>query len=270
MKVSYSCLFLLALLFAACEKSTDWALETTDTPRLVVEAILTDKNETQEILLSQTFSELNGEPPAVGDAEIYVEVSEVIYNFAPDPSTPGRYLSATPFAVIGGLDYTLHVEWAGETYTAVSRLSEVAPIPAPTFEPVSEDGDSLKLGSFIPAFSTDEQALYRIDIDWSHLVDTVALPRARLYRYTFRSLDMSQLVPPPQEDVFFPPGSLVYIEKFGLNDHFAEYLRAKAIETDWSGAFFFSVSDNLPTNISNGGLGFFSTCAVVRGSWVAE
>ncbi len=265
----YRYLLLSALLLAACEKSTEWALETTDAPRLVVEAILTNENRTQEILLSATYSELNGEAPAIDNAQVSVAVSGITYEFVPDPASPGRYLSEQPFALIRGLEYRLNIEWEGKTYSAASQLSAVRPIPRPAFTPVFGT-DSLFLGDFIPVFSPDEQALYQIDIDWRHLADTAQLARARIYRYTFSSIDMSQLIPPPQEDVHFPRGSLLRIRKYGLNEDFAAYLRAKAIETDWSGAFFYSVSDNLPTNISNGGLGFFGACAVLEESWVAE
>lgn len=262
------CSLIIALSFFACEKSTDWPLESDGTARLVVEAILTNENKTQEVRLSLTYPDLNGAAPAVDGAEVYVEVEQVIYSFLPDPEQPGRYLSENPFAVVGGHDYTLHINWEGTEYTAVSRLSEVFPIPQPTFVAVGNTG-RLRLGEFIPAFSPFEQAMYRIDIDWSQL-DTAELTRARIYQYTFSSIDMSQLVLPPRELVEFPKGSTVVIRKFGLNDDFAEYLRAKAIETDWSGAFFYSVSDNLPTNIPHDGLGFFSTCAVLTDSLIAQ
>jgi len=266
---SFRYILLLLLAFSACEKSVDWELDTFEEPRLVVEAILTDENRVQEILLSRTYADLNGEAPAVTNAGVSVEVNQVSYNFLPDPQLPGRYLSEVPFEVIGGLEYRLQVDWEGNSYSASSSLSDVSPIPQPTFFPVGNT-DSLRLGDFIPPCSTTEQVLYRIDIDWSHLVDSAEVTQARIYRYTFTSIDMSQLLPPPQEKVYFPRGSIVQIQKFGLNDDFAEYLRAQAIETDWNGTFFFSVSDNLPSNIEPEGLGFFSTCAVVRNSLLAE
>ncbi|MCB0644315.1 MAG: DUF4249 domain-containing protein [Phaeodactylibacter sp.] len=263
------CLFAGSLFLLGCEQSVDWELDTDTEPRLVVEAILTDEQRIQEILLTQTFSDLNGSAPAVVDARVEVSVNEVVYSFVPDPQQAGRYLSAEPFRVISGLDYALLVEWEGTIYTANSTLSKVLPIPTPFFTPVGTT-DSLQLGNFIPPFSSSEQALYRIDIDWTHLVDTAVLKQARLYYYTFSSIDMSQLIPPPREAVYIPKGSWVKIRKYGLNDDFADYLRAKAIETEWSGTFFYSVSDNLPTNLENGGLGYFSTCAVFVDSLMAE
>ncbi len=87
--------------------------------------------------------------------------------------------------------------------------------------------------------------------------------KAKTIYYTFSSVDVSALVRPQQDTLFFPVGSQVVVKKYGLNDAFAEYLRALAIETDWKGGVLYGPSESLPTNLSNGALGFFSTCAVI-------
>jgi hypothetical protein len=250
-----------------CERSIDWELSPTES-RLVVEAILTDEMGTQQIHLSQTFSDINGTPPPVTNASVTVHTQEEIIPFLPDPDLKGDFLSEIPFAVAPDAEYRLEISWDNKAYTATSQLSEVQPIPNPAFIPIANT-DSMRLGDFVPIFDPIEQAYYQVDIDWAHL-DTAALTQARLYFYTFSSIDMSQLLPPPREPVLFPKGSLVTITKYGLNDEFADYQRAKAIETDWAGNFFFGVSDNLPTNIQPDGLGFFSTCAIQRAFFIAE
>ena len=84
------------------------------------------------------------------------------------------------------------------------------------------------------------------------------------------SVDVNGFFRPPRDTIVFPVGSQVAIKKFGLNDDFATYLRSLAIETEWNGNFIYGASANLPTNISNDGLGFFSTCAVVMDTLVAR
>ena len=254
--------------FLACEKSIDWELQELDNPKLVVEAILTNENQVQEILLSQTFSDLNGETPHITDALVSVEANGVLYNFLSDLQQPGLYKSEIPFAVVADLEYTLHINWQGADYNAKSTLSTVTPIPPVSFLPVAGT-DSLLLSNFVPPFSGNQQSMYQVDIDWAH-ISSDSLTHARLYFYTFSSIHISELLPPTKEVVQFPKGSIVFIKKFGLNEGFAEYLRSKAIETDWNGTFFYSTSDNLPTNLSNGALGFFSTCAVLTEVLIAE
>ncbi|MEL6254146.1 MAG: DUF4249 family protein [Bacteroidota bacterium] len=268
MKQTIKYLCFLCLTFFACEEYREWELETLDENFLVVEAILTDENIQQEIKLSQTFADINREVPPVSDAELLVEVNGVQYSFSHDNNQPGRYLSDRPFEVVNNLIYTLEIFWKGERYAAQSELSNVSPIPEFGFEE-NGDTDSLVFSRFIHVFNPNQQAMYEMDIDWSHLSNE-ANTRAIQYFYTFNSVHIGQLVFPPREKVRFPRGSIVEVKKFGLNDDFAEFLRAMALETEWSGVVYYATADNVQGNISNGALGFFSTCAVLRDTLIAE
>lgn len=261
-------LFSLLVLLASCEKSRDWELAPSTEPTLVIEAILTNQDTVQEIRLSQSYTDLNGEPPSVENAIVSVEANGVVYPFATHPLTPGLYRSQVPFAVADHLTYTLTVHWEGKTYEATSELAGVTPIPAISFLPFTNT-DSLQLGTFITPYHPDQQSMYEIEIDWTHL-SPVEPNRAKLFLYTFKEVHISQFVLPSREVISFPKGSKVSVLKYGLNDEFAAYLRARAIETDWNSNFFYGTSENPPTNISNGGLGFFSTCAVLRETVIAE
>ena len=269
MKSQYP-LSLIGLLFVlwSCEKSERWDLVSLTEPVLIIEAILTNEEIVQEIRLSQSYAELNNEPPPVENAVVFVEANGVQYSFATDIATPGLYRSQQPFAVVDNLNYKLTVNWEGSTYEAESVLSAVAPMPTISFVPFNNT-DSLKLANFVSPFDTDQQALYEIQVDWSHLT-TVTPTQAKLFLYTFDEVNITQFILPRREAVGFPKGSIVQVTKYGLNDDFADYLRAVAIETDWNSSFFYGNPENPPTNISNGALGFFSTCAVIRETVVAE
>lgn len=262
-------LLLGMLLILSCEETIDWELQPEENGRLVVSAILTDERTIQEVRLSQSYDDLNGPVPAVTDAVVRVEVADRSVTFLPDPDQPGVYLSEFPFKVFAQLDYRLRIFWQGEEHTAVSRLAPVAPIPAIRFQRQPENPDSLRLRDFVSSYNPNQQAMYEIDIHWSHLNPTPPT-QAKQFLYTFRQLDVSELIRPDREDVYFPVGSIVRVTKFGLNDDFAAYLRAMVIETDWRGGAFYTAPASIPTNISNGGLGFFSTCSIVRETVVAR
>lgn len=256
------------LIIMACEETVDWDLDPEANGRLVVEAILTNEFQTQEIKLSQSFNDLNGETPKLSDAMVAVSANGVSVSFLADTIEMGLYKSESPFAVLGNLEYQLSVDWQGENYTASSNLSSVAPLPEINFRQVGQT-DSLTFREFAPLYNPNQQAMYEMDIDWSHL--SLEEPtKAKMFFYTFSTVDESELLRPTSETVSFPPGSIVIAKKFGLNDDFAEYLRSLVLETDWKGGFLYSASSNLPTNISNDGLGFFSTCAVLRDTLIAE
>lgn len=255
-------------LFLSCEEATDWKLNVETNGKLVVDAILTNELRVQEIRLSQSYDDLNGKAITVQDADVAVMANNIKFNFDADLLHPGLYKSRLPFLVFKNLTYQLEIDWRGQRYTATSQLSDVAPIPRITFQPSENEGELIF--DQVPAvFNANQQAMYEMVIDWSKL-DANLPNKAKVRYYTFSEVDVSQLVPPARDTVTFPAGSLVYIEKFGLNDEFAAYLRALAIETDWRGGLFYSSPSNLPTNISNGGLGFFSTCAILRDTIIAR
>ena len=260
--------FLFILCLSACEEAIEWDLKTGENNRLVVEAILTNELTTQEVKLSKSYDGLNQEVPTIDDADVYVEVNGSVVRFFSDSLQEGCYKSEIPFAVLNNLEYKLHIDWQGVTYEASSFLSEVAPIPALTFTPHATDSNLIF--NVLPfLYNANQQAMHEMDIDWSGL-STDSVSKARIIFYTFSSLEESELSRPNFEDVIFPVGSEVIIKKYGLNADFANYLRSLAIETEWNGGSFYSAPTSLPTNISNNGLGFFSTCAVLRDTLIAE
>jgi len=266
--IHYSYLLLFCLLATACEERIEWPLQEQDQGRLVVQAILTNELRTQHILLSQSYAGLDGTPSGVSDALLWVESGTFRMNFWPDPAVPGLYLSERPFAIAGNLLYQLHIDWQSRHYSASSKLSEVAPMPPITFVQAGNT-DSLSLAPFAPPYSPNQQSMYEIWVDWSHL-SQVPPTRARMYAFTFSSVHINQLIQPEAESVRFPRGSIVLVKKYGLNDDFAEFLRSMQIETQWNGNVFYAISENLPTNLSGDALGFFSTCALRSDTLIAQ
>lgn len=262
-------IFYLGLVMFGCESLTEWPLEVEEREQLVVDAILTDEMTTQEVRLSKTFTDLNTAPAPVENAVVIVTANETRYFFLPTFRDPGLYQSISQFAVLDNLDYHLQISWEGEVFEATSELSEVAPITKITFDPFGQS-DSLTVNpSFAPLFNPNQQAMYEVNLDWSNLTE-LGPNQARLLYYTFKTVDISELARPPQDTIPFPQGTRVEVVKYGLNDEFANYLKSLAIETIWKGGLFYGASANLPTNISNNGLGFFSTCAILRDTVVAK
>ena len=256
------------MLSVACERSKDWPIDAVDDRRLVVEAILTDENRTQEINLATSFQQLNEEEASILQADVRVDANGTIYLFEPDVTNPGRFVSIDEFSVIPNLKYTLRIIWNGIEYNAQSELSEVAPMPEINF--TSYRTDSFRLDdNVVPLFSSNQQAMYQFDIDWKHLFPE-ADSEARIFYYTFSTVHNSEFVRPESEVVPFPRGSKVVLIKYGLDDGFGDYIRSLAIETDWNGLFLYGNPENLPTNLSGDALGYFATCAILRDTLIAN
>ena len=50
----------------------------------------------------------------------------------------------------------------------------------------------------------------------------------------------------------------------------ANYFRSMLMEIEWQGGIFDETPSSLPTNISNGGLGFFGVSAVLSDTLIAQ
>ncbi|MBK7407765.1 MAG: DUF4249 family protein [Saprospirales bacterium] len=246
----------------SCEAPTDWTFHPLENGAFVVEAILTDELKTQEVSLSLSYNDLNGQPVSVTGAEVRITGGGAILDFAEASSRPGTYLSTQVFAAQLFTNYTLEINWEGETYEAENSMVQVIPFQKWTFNNVGAI-DSLRTIASVPSlYSPHEQAMYEVDIDWRHLVGSDS-DRAKVFYYTFNTVDVNELFRPPQETVVFPKGSIVIVKKHSLNPAFAAYCRALLMETEWQGGVFDEASSSLPTNVSNGGVGFFGVCAVV-------
>jgi hypothetical protein len=260
---------LLCMLFlSSCEVPTDWDFQPTDNGVLVVEAIITDEFGPQELRLSLSYDALNGQPAPATGAVVQISGGGETHAFQEASTAPGRYVSQQPFAAKLNTDYSLEIEWAGASYSAQNRMVQVVPFQPVTFAPYGAT-DSMIIANEPALFSPHEQAMHQIDIDWTHLIpgDT---SRAKVIYYTFNTIDVSGLFRPEKKPVPFPRGSIVVQSKYSLDPAFAAYCRALMMETEWQGGVFDEASASLPTNVRNGGLGFFAVCAVLRDTLVAE
>ncbi len=258
----------LLLSISACEEATDWDYETGENSKLVVEAIITNELKQQEIFLSLSYDDINGQPLPASGATVMMNngVNEVA--FFEDSLQSGHYLSEFEFATQLNKDYFLDIGYAGESHHASTGIVPVFPIPTPTFSPAGQN-DNLRTINPPSAYSTLEQAMYEVDIDWSHLTNETP-NRARQIFYTLKTVDVSEVFKANQLEPKFPVGSIVTVKKYSLNDDFAEYIRALLLETEWQGSILDESSSSLPTNISGGALGFFAVCSVLETSVVVE
>ncbi len=261
------CFCLLAVMLYACEEQVDWPLTPGESGRLVVDAILTNEFKQQSIYLSENFLAQEGRALPIEQALVQLRGAGGQVLFDPVREEPGHYLSIFPFAIDKDQRYELQIRWQDQTYQAEAQLSFVTPLPPITFESLAGP-DSLQLTLLGSPYHPLEQSMYEVHVDWRHL-NPAGPNRAKLFFYTFSTVDGSQIFLPPREKVYFPAGSQVIVKKFGLSPDFAQYLRSIALETTWQGGLF-DVSASNPTSNIDGALGYFALCAVVSDTLVAR
>lgn len=253
------------LIFFSCEEETEWEFPNYPNDRVVVQGILSSDYKNQEILLSVPSNGQNVNFIPITNAEVVVDDGILTYNFLEVAEQPGTYISEEKFSATLNRQYALRVINDATLYEASTGILPVTGIPDPNFTVVDSTG-KMKITWIAPTYD-EVQAMYEIKITWDQLTDSsiYAADSVLLYHYTFNTLDVNYTVfPPNEEDVFFPMGSTVNVTKYSLTDDYADFLRALVAETEWQGSFFEEARGNLPGNISNNGLGYFTACSVIH------
>jgi hypothetical protein len=272
MKTRLNIFFGLILFFSSCEEKTDWDIQQGNLNTLVVEAIITNEYKQQLIKLSKPYPDLNGQSVTVSGAEVSISAENQVMNFIESTDTPGCYFSENPIGASIDKTYVLNIGNEGETYTAEAFMVPVIPSWPIQIVPVEDNLREIEWTA--PGYDPEDLAMYEVIISWTHLTDTTlsdTLTKARMFYYTLNTIDVAYVVfPQEKEEVLFPPGSILIAKKYSCTEDYAAYLRALLAETDWQGSLFEDARGNLPTNISNGGLGYFSACSVVADTIVVE
>ena len=264
----YLTYLLMILLLASCEEQTDWELQPGKDDLIVVDGIITNEQEVQKIILSKPVAALNEQPQPVTGAIILVSSNQLVYSFHEDPSSSGTYLSDKEFSGIRNRTYSLLITSGGKVYSAKAVLAP--PLPIRNFLRYQKNGNENKyhITWVADPYNSEKAAMYDILLDWSSAQGYENMNpdscKARLYYYTLPTLDVSEIFAPSLEKTTFPSGTIITERKYALSDEHAAFIRALLIETAWQGGFFNTASANVPTNLSDGAIGFFGACGVVE------
>ena len=264
---------MIFILFTSCEEKINWQLETKDINTIVVDAQLTNEYKYQHIYLAKPFSDVNEEAIPVSGASVFIVFDNINFPFIESPDNPGHYYSETQDAASVNNEYKLNIKYEGKVYNAETYMMPVSNTNPPGWD-FDEATGMYKINWYQGLYNQFEQSMFEATISWSHLVgpafpDSIAY--AKLMYYTFNTIDVSYVIfPQDKEEVLVPRNSIAVIKKYSLTDGYASYLRALIAETEWQGSLFEEARGNLPTNISNGGLGYFSACSVITDTLVVH
>lgn len=271
-------IILSVLIFASCERESEWPTDQGTLPDIVVEAMLTNEIKHHEVILSLPVSSANENPVMVSNALIDIINNSIVYSFSEDPANPGHYFSDSAFAGIPGQTYELYFKSsAGRVWAATDKMPS-ANIFSPLSITLINTEDSLYKISFVcQNYDPSEYAMYEISLDWSGVsgYDTVE-NKAVLYYYTLGSLDMGEVLQTDLESVIFPKGTLIKERRYSISESYAKWLREILIETQWNNGIIVSQPGNANSNIQSFSdsrfvaAGFFSACSVVEWNGVAE
>ncbi len=261
MKISGSVILtvILALLIAGCEKEIPWDLQPSPGRFLVVDALLTNEAMTQKITLTLTNTSLNAPAEYVSGARVRVTSNAETWVFTEDSANPGVYLSPA-FRALVRRDYILEIDVGDSHYQASARAEGVSRLGK--FQ-VALDPES-QLYRYVPNEYVNP-AMTEIFYSWAQVpryCEEYGSCKAKEFFYQLDNIDVNEEFGPEKEVIYFPPGTWVRRRNYSLTDSHQQFLRSLLMETEWRGGLFDVQQGNVPTNLSEGALGYFAVCMV--------
>jgi hypothetical protein len=268
--IAFLFLLFFTLVFTSCETVVDLDLEQSE-PKLAVEAVVTDQVNRNfvQLTLSAPYAK-NVEPQAVTDAQISLTdnagTSTVFLHEA-----NGLYKPAADFKGVLGRSYTLTILAKGQTYTATSVLNPVPALDKVEFEYVDGKNDDYgrKEGYYISTAFQDIAGVknyYQLDV-WvngqrkQRDANDIMVTEDKLYDGSY--LDDVNIF------ITFAKNDKLEVNLLSLTKEAYDFYAALGDLAN-QGGFMGRNPANLPTNLSNGAVGFFSASAVSTKSLVIE
>lgn len=262
---SSRCLILLSVfivtLFMACEKEYPWEYHSSGIQRMVVDGILTDEYREHCIRLSHTREGLNTESSPLSGASVIVYSDDsIMYYFDESESQAGSYYS-DPFMAVINKEYKLSIIYKSDTVEASAGMVSVTPLGEINISE-SDEGNTFR---YNPA-ETGQPSMTEVFYDWSEIpeyCENYGSCTARETFYVLNNVDVNQIFSANKKIIYFPAGTILIRRKYGLTEIHRQFIRSLLMETEWSGGLFDVQHGNIPSNLSNGALGFFGVCSVV-------
>lgn len=252
-------LYLLTFILFSCgEDKIETRLMSVDADLLVVEAVLTNENKNHKILLTHPYQMLNGKAaPASGATIIVVEGNDKVLEVT--EVAPGEYVTETMTAVYGKI-YTLYIQYKGREYYAFAGSVPVEPMNPLQYDEVQEGRYQLR---FFESGSSPNYVDHSISWKTTPACAVGESCEARIVYYDLKTIDVNELFKPDKAAYTVPLGTVVIRRKYSVSPAHKNYLRSLLSETEWRGGVFDIQRENVPTNLSEGAVGYFAVASVL-------
>jgi hypothetical protein len=268
------------VLLAACTERIDIESDASE-PVIAIYGIITDEPKRQEINISRSLPYFEKQQSVgVSGAKVTVHSSEdETYGFFESPDSAGYYLSAGSWAAKAGITYRLSVEvdfncdGAVEKYEATTTLIPPAYLDSVQLVPMNIMGHSnYALNLYGQDAKTVDYYLFRFALNGElkttalsqyTLIEDFAFNGQYINQLTVRYFDaFSEWEKDPDEtrrtSIYLKSGDELDIRMSLIPEDYFEFIRQSVSELRRKNPLFGGPPSNIITNISNGGVGFFS------------
>lgn len=245
------------LLLFSCEEIVQRPVADPSTPRLVVEAVLSNERINHRVKLSSSATQLNAIASPVAGAVVAIHGGGSSVVLTETPAGSGEYY--TPLMRFeSGTVFTLEVRYQGVSYVASDSS-----IPVELLTPLEYEraGDGYRL---VPRNNGVTPNYIAHALDWSATSScTQGDCKGKVVFYDLKTIEVNEITKPQKEEFLFPAGTVVVRKRFSVSPPYRAFLRSVLSETEWRGSAFDVERGNAPTNLSGGALGFFAVTSVV-------
>lgn len=271
MKNSIYILAILLLAFYACEEPISVELDNANTNRLVIEGSITNEHKIHSVTLSRTDAFLSSErTPRALNANVLITDGDTIINLY-DADNDGTYETEHELAGKVGHAYTLEITLEdGTVYNATDTMYSVAPFDSINYEykksniPFSEKY-VYNINIYVQEPPQQNQFYqWEMYFDGVHQTDTVNTKRFESDEIVNGTYFNGWTVFEIEEERVDKEEVEVTLQMLSISEPKFDFLLAILFETDFSGSMFSGPPANVPGNMSNGALGFFSASAVTQ------
>jgi len=264
---------IIYLLISSCTEIIELDLNSDDNIRLVVEGTLTNEMKIHQVKLTRTSDYFVNQPasPELG-ALITISNEDTLFNLI-DIDNDGLYKTDKALAGVAGKSYLLNIQLSnGEIYTSESYMKPISPMDSIKYEyrksdnPFDED-----LYYLINVFVQEPPSIgdfyqWELYIDGIHESDTLRKKSFVSDEFINGSYVANAPIYQIDESKIVNDTTVIKLQMLSISKEEYDFKIAILLETDFSGAGFSGPPANIPSNVSNGALGFFSASAVTEDS----
>jgi hypothetical protein len=253
------------LLISSCEERVDFPLSATDTNLIAVEGVISNEKMNHQIRLTRPIKKQNEIPTPVTGADVRLLEEGVVHQLIESP--PGLGLYVTPeMRAVSGKVYTLYIQYAGKEYFASDSSVPAEPLRPLSYKKVNEQF------TLVENNSGQDANYVKHNISWKNTQSCIAGSscEGEIIFYDLKTIDVNEIYKPSKTDFFFPANSTVIRQKFSVSPAYKTYLRAMLSETEWRGGVFDVQREQVPTNLTEGAVGFFAVSTVVSDTTVVK
>jgi hypothetical protein len=258
-------LFAVAITIASCTEKVELELGELTEPRLVVEGWITDQVKPHRVRLTTSRSYFENQPaPVISGAHVTIDDGEQTVVLQEQPAGSGEYFTPPDHAGQVGRLYRLRIEHDGESWEATDMMRPVPPIDSIAFEPATNGfGNNTEEGYYVRIWTHELPGLgdhYR----WKSWVNGESRSDSlKAASFTDDALyDGAQVAGVIVDWIRAVPGDTVRVEQHAISKQAYDVILAILMNTEWRGGIFDPPPANVPSNISNGGFGFFGAASV--------